>query len=135
LSGRFLGEEINRTEITSAAAAEEYLRLKMSHLSREVFSVIWLNQKHHIISYEEMFIGSINAAAVYPRCVAKRALELDACAVILAHNHPSGDPAPSPSDVDVTRKLQETLEVFDIRVLDHIVVGKTTVSFAQEGLL
>jgi DNA repair protein RadC len=82
-----------------------------------------------------MFRGTIDSASVYPRDVAKAALELNAAAVIFAHNHPSGISVPSSADINITRKLKSALELFDIRVLDHIIIGDTTYSFAESSLI
>jgi DNA repair protein RadC len=98
--------------------------------------VLFLDSAHQLIDYTEMFTGTINQAAVYPREVAKRALIVNAAAVILAHNHPSGLVEPSQSDIGITSRLKEVLAVFEISVLDHIIVGKgRTASFAERGLL
>jgi len=113
-----------------------FLTLKLSHLEHEVFSIIFLDNRHKVISYEELFRGTIDGASVYPREVVKRSLQLNAAAIILAHNHPSGEPEPSSSDERITRRLKEALSLVDIRVLDHIIIGGTTnVSLAERGLL
>ena len=97
---------------------------------------MFLNNQHQLIKDEILFSGTIDGASVYPREVAKRALELNAAAVIFAHNHPSGHPEPSSADRAITKRLSGSLELFDIRVLDHIVVGGAeTVSFAERGLI
>ena len=103
---------------------------------REVFSCIYLNSQHCVIKYEALFYGSLNQAPVYPAVIAKRALGLSAAAVILAHNHPSGVSEPSQADKAITAVIVETLALLDIRVLDHFVVGASSVfSFAEQGLL
>lgn len=112
-----------------------YLQTKLIHKEHEVFAVMFLNNRHQMIEYKEMFQGTIDSAAVYPREVAKAALQQNAAAVILAHNHPSGISEPSQADIRLTGKLKEALGLFDIRVLDHIVVGNGCTSFADEGLL
>ncbi len=89
----------------------------------EVFAALFLDNRHRIITYEELFRGTINAAVVYPREVVRRALDHNAAAVIFAHNHPSGDPEPSSADRCITRALVKALELIDVRVLDHLVVG------------
>jgi len=94
-----------------------------------------LNSQHHLIEFEELFRGTINAAAVYPREVVKSVLAHNASAVILVHNHPSGIPEPSESDKTLTRNLKAALALIDVPVLDHVVVGKDCVSFAERGLL
>lgn len=127
---------INGPAITSPAEATSFLKLKMSGLDHEVFVVVFLNTQHVVIEVEEMFRGTIDAASVFPREVAKRALELNAKAVIFSHNHPSDKAEPSEADIAITNRLQTALELFDVVVLDHIIVTKSeTVSFVERGLL
>lgn len=110
--------------------------MRLAHLEREVFLCLFLNTQHQLLTTEELFQGTIDASSVYPREVVKRALALNAAAVIFAHNHPSGIPEPSQADQRITLRLRDALALVDIRVLDHIVVGGTsTVSFAERGLL
>lgn len=123
------------TAFTSPEKSKQFLRCKLQQLEHEVFSVLFLDNQHYLIEYEEMFRGTIDSASVYPREVAKTALELNAAAVIFAHNHPSGISVPSNSDRTITTKLRSALELFDIRVLDHIIIGDTTYSFAESGLI
>ena len=118
---------------TDAANVKEYLALKLGAYEREVFAVMFLDSQHRLISFEEMFFGTIDAASVYPREVLKMALSHNAAAVIFAHNHPSGVPEPSQADKRITERLVEALKLVDIRVLDHIVVGESCVSFAEKG--
>lgn len=118
---------------TDAASVKEYLALKLGAHEREVFAVMFLDSQHRLISFEEMFFGTIDAASVYPREVLKMALSHNAAAVIFAHNHPSGVPEPSQADKRITERLVEALKLVDIRVLDHIVVGESCVSFAEKG--
>ena len=113
-----------------------YLGARMQDLEREVFACLFLDSRNRVIRYEELFFGTIDSAHVHPREVVKRALELNAAAVILAHNHPSGETRPSRADHEITQQLQQTLALVDIRVLDHIIVGRgKTTSFANDGLL
>lgn len=113
-----------------------YLRSKLSHYKKEVFAVLMLDSQHQFLSYREMFFGTINAAAVYPREIAKQSLEDNACAIILAHNHPSGVAEPSSSDINITRVIQQTVKLIDVSVLDHIIVGHDhVVSMARRGLM
>ena len=122
-------------EITSPHAMSGLLKLKLGALPHEVFTVVFLNTRHRIMAIEEMFRGTIDGATVHPREVAKRALELNAAAVILAHNHPSGTPDPSRQDIALTRRLGQALALLDIRVLDHFVIGEgEPVSMAELGL-
>lgn len=122
--------------LTSPELTRSYLSVKMAELEHELFSVLFLDNKHRVLTLEEMFRGSISSASVYPREVVKTALAHNAAAVILIHNHPSGIAEPSQSDIQITRRIQEALQLVDIRILDHIVVaGTETVSFAERGLL
>ena len=124
------------TSFTSPALVKEYLVTKLSGLEHEVFAILFLDTQHRLIEYREMFRGTIDSASVYPREVVKEALLLNAAAVILSHNHPSGHPEPSSADKALTQRLKETLALVDVRTLDHIIVGGTdTTSFAERGLL
>jgi DNA repair protein RadC len=123
------------TAFTSPDQSKQFVRCKLQQLEHEVFSVLFLDNQNYLIEYTEMFRGTIDSASVYPREVAKAALELNAAAVIFAHNHPSGISVPSSADINITRKLKSALELFDIRVLDHIIIGDTTYSFAESGLI
>jgi DNA repair protein RadC len=124
------------TQLSSPKATRDYLSLKLGTLEREVFAVIFLDKRHRLISYQEMFQGTIDGASVHPREVVKEALKQNAAAVILAHPHPSGVAEPSQADEFITTRLKEALALVDIRVLDHIIVaGGDTTSFAERGLL
>jgi DNA repair protein RadC len=106
----------------------------LSNYEHEVFACIFLNNKHEVLAIEEMFRGTIDGASVYPREVLKRCLEVNAAAVIFAHNHPSGNPEPGQSDINITKTLIQALALVDIRVLDHIIVGGVkTCSLAELG--
>ena len=130
-NGRTYGEAL-----TSPPRTADYLRLRIGSKEREVFTVIYLNNQHQIITTEDPFYGTIDGAAVYPREVARRALELNAAAVIFGHNHPSGVPEPSTADRRITERLQSGLGLFDIRVLDHVIVKESSsYSFAEHGLI
>jgi len=116
--------------------AREMFRLRMAELKHEVFAVLFLDARHRVIAYEELFRGTIDGASVHPREVARRALETNAAAVVFAHNHPSGNPEPSEVDKSLTKRLRGALGLIEVRVLDHIVVGaEGAVSFAERGLL
>ena len=134
---RYLIDEVRRGDVLdSPQATRDLLGLKMRHLSYEVFACLFLDNQHQVIHYEEMFRGTLDGASVYPREVVKRALELDAKALIFAHNHPSGIAEPSQADRDLTVRLQEALGLLEIRVLDHFIVGDgEPVSFAERGLI
>lgn len=121
---------------TSTQAARDWLKLKMAGLEREEFIVLYLNQQNQLIAHETLFTGTINSTEVHPREVVKRALYFNAAAVIVAHNHPSGDPTPSQADKTITLRLMQALALVDIHLLDHLIVGGfEIVSFAERGWL
>lgn len=128
-----------RTEgepFTCPADSRNYLRLKLAAYEHEVFAVMFLDNRHRLIAFEELFRGTINGCSVHPREVAKRALHHNAAALVVAHNHPSGDPEPSRTDEAITQKLKEGLALLDIRLLDHIIVGsRDTISLAERGYI
>lgn len=121
--------------LTSPAQTRDFLRIWLRPLQREVFACLFLDNRHRVIARELMFLGSINSATVHPREVVRRALDHNAAAVILAHNHPSGVAEPSSADRAITRELAQALALIEVRVLDHFVVGDEVVSFAERGLL
>ena len=126
----------NRDTYTSAAIVSRYFQLRLGDKECEIFSVMFLDNQHKLIHTEDMFRGTIDGAAIYPREVVKAALRCNAAAVIFAHNHPSGVAEPSHVDRTITEKLVDALTLVDIRVLDHIVVSAIeTVSFAERGLI
>jgi len=126
----------NGQSLTSSKDTKDYLKLKLGTLQREVFAVLFLTNQHSVIAYEEMFQGTLDGAAVYPREVVKRALHHNAAAVIFAHNHPSGVCEPSNADVSITSRLKDALNLIETRVLDHIVVGfDEVISLAERGLI
>ena len=137
MARRFLLAGLERGEaISNPLACRQFLQMKMRGNVREVFACLFLDSQHRLISYEEMFFGTIDGASVHPREVVRRALELGAAALIFAHNHPSGVAEPSQADCRITDRLRSALALVDIRVLDHLVVGDTEVtSFAERGLL
>jgi DNA repair protein RadC len=123
-------------QLSKPQDTQDFLMLKLSHLEHEVFSAIFLDNRHRILAYEEMFRGTIDGASVHPREVVKRAIQLNAAAVIFAHNHPSGIAEPSRADEAITKRLADALKLIDIRVLDHMIVGGCeVVSFAERGLI
>lgn len=125
-----------RPVLADALAVEQLLRLQLGALPYEVFAVLFLDSQLRLIALEELFRGTLNHTAVYPRELAQRALQLQAAAVILAHNHPSGLAEPSQTDRELTQRLAQALGLFDIRVLDHLVIGhQACVSFAARGWL
>lgn len=122
--------------IQDPAQAKTHLYNALHLHPREVFAGLFLDNRHRVITLEELFYGTIDAASVYPRVVVHTALKHNAAAVIFAHNHPSGDAEPSQADINITRRLKSALDLLDIRLIDHIVVGHdTTVSLAERKLL
>ena len=122
--------------VTGPEDTRRFLRLQLAEREAEVFCVLFLTNRHRVIAFEEMFQGTIDGATVHPREVVKQALRLNAAAVILAHNHPSGVAEPSRADEAITRRLKEALGLVDVRVLDHLIVGGSEItSFAERGLL
>ena len=120
--------------LTKPDDAARFLQLSLAKEKNEHFGVLFLNNKHQVISFERMFTGTIDGAAVYPRVVVQRALEHNAAAVIFSHNHPSGGAEPSEADRSITRRLTDALSLVDVRVLDHFVVSQTHwVSLAERG--
>ena len=137
LARRHLGERLQRGDLLlNPEATRRYLITTLGDLPHEVFCCLFLDTRHRLICYEELFQGTIDGASVHPREVVRRALHHNAAAVILAHNHPSGVAEPSDADQRITRRLKQALQLMDIRVLDHLVVGdRTAMSFAEHGLL
>ncbi|MGH8272311.1 MAG: RadC family protein [Gammaproteobacteria bacterium] len=137
LARRHLREEIERGEaITSPAKTREFLMAQLRDRPHEMFCCFYLDTRHRMIGFEELFRGTLDGASVHPREVVKSALAKNAAAVIFAHNHPSGVAEPSDADRRLTRRLSDALALVDVRVLDHFVVGDgETVSFAERGLL
>ena len=126
----------DRPVFESPAAVKHYLQLQLAQLTREVFAVLFLDHQQRLLAFETLFQGTLSQTSVYPREVVQRALALNASAVILAHNHPSGVAEPSRADEFLTQSLKQALALVDVRVIDHIVVGTgSTVSFAERGLL
>jgi len=123
--------------IKDASSAANHLRAFLSDYARDVehFVVIYLNNQNRVITTEVVASGTINSSAVYPRQIAIKALEKEAANIILSHNHPSGETMPSNSDRAVTRKLRDGLALFDIDVVDHIILGTDHYSFADAGIL
>ena len=122
--------------LSSPQDVKDYLRLEIGMLEHEVFCVVFLDAQHRLIELRQMFRSTVTQTSVYPREVVRESLALNAAAVSLAHNHPSGSPDPSRSDGYLTQALKTALQLVDVRVLDHLVVTSTAVvSFAERGLL
>lgn len=137
MARRHFSEVLQRGDaLTSPEITRAYLSAQLRGYSFEVFACLFLDNQHRVIQWEELFRGTIDGASVYPREVAKRALFHHAAAVIFAHNHPSGINEPSQADRQITDKLKQALGLFDIRVLDHFIVGDgLPYSFAEHGLI
>jgi DNA repair protein RadC len=135
LSRRYLQEQLVRDHVfTSPTAVKNYIQSHLGGRHQEVFAALFLDSQHRLIVCEELFFGTIDGAAVYPREVVKRALAHNAGAVIVAHNHPSGIAEPSQDDRRITDRLKQALDLVDVRLLDHLVVGAgSVVSMAEMG--
>lgn len=121
---RHLAERLRRdSALESPQAVRDYLKSLLRHEHHEVFGCLFMDSKHRMLAFEVLFRGSIDSASVYPRQVVKRALAHNAAAVIFCHNHPSGVPEPSEADRTLTRRLTEALDLIEVRVLDHFIVG------------
>jgi DNA repair protein RadC len=137
MSRRHLSASLQTGDVMSSPdKVRDFLRAKLRHHLREVFAVIFLDTQNQFVAYEEIFFGTLDAASIYPREIIMRVLNYKSAAVIFAHNHPSGIAEPSQADQRITRRLQSALELIDVRVLDHMIVGNREVmSFAEQGLL
>jgi len=124
LGRRHLGECLrSESALENPTVVRTYLKAQLRHERNEAFGCLFLNTKHHPLGFEILFRGSIDSATIYPRQVLKRALEHNAAALILCHNHPSGNPEPSAADIRLTRRLVDALESIEVRVLDHFIIG------------
>ncbi len=134
---RYLYESLQRRDaISNTHATRQFLSARLRHYQHEVFACLFLDNRHQVIQFEELFNGTIDGAAVYPRVIVQKALHYNAAAVILSHNHPSGVKEPSLADKQITRRICDALSLVDIRVLDHVIVGDgEALSFAEKGLL
>jgi len=137
LSRRYLHQVLVRGDpLESPEVTRQYLKSALRDHSNEVFACLFLDTRHRVIAFEELFYGTIDGATVYPRVVAEKALRHGAAALIVAHNHPSGISEPSLADQAITRRLKDALALLDIRLLDHFVVGDgAPVSMAARGML
>ncbi len=121
---------------TSPADVKMFCQLHIALEVDEYFCCLYLDSQHRLIAFERLFRGTVDGASVYPRVVVRRALELNAAALILTHNHPSGLPEPSTADIKITKRLKEALALVDVRVLDHVIVGTDgTCSMTESGLI
>jgi DNA repair protein RadC len=123
-------------KLTASLKSKQYFTLRLALETREHFEVAYLDNQHGLIETVRMFSGTVNACNVWPRELARKALLLNASAVVLAHNHPSGLSQPSSADKNITDRIAEALGLFDIKVLDHLIIAKSEVfSFAESGLV
>lgn len=121
--------------ISDPKQAHEFLKLELAHEEHELFAVLWLDNRHRILAFETLFRGTIDSASVYPREIVKSALAHNAGACILCHNHPSGLTEPSMADRQITDKVKSALELVGVRTIDHVLVGESTYSFAEHGMM
>ena len=137
MARRALAQQMQAAPVFDAPGrVKDYLALQLAGRAQEVFAVLFLDSQHRLITMEKLFHGTLDQTGVYPREIARRVLELNAAAVVLAHNHPSGVAEPSRADEFVTQAVKNALQLVDVRVLDHLVVGRGQVtSFAERGLL
>ncbi len=137
LGRRYLEENLEMgTSLNNSQTTKLFFANRLRHYPHEVFACLFLNNHHHILGFEELFHGTLTEASIYPREVVKRCLAHNAAKIILAHNHPSGNPKPSQADREVTQLLKQALALVDIKIIDHIVIGDTeNISFAETGLL
>ena len=135
MSRRHMAEQLrSESVLESPIAVRNYLKALLRHEPHEIFGCLFLDSKHRVLGFEALFQGTIDAAVVYPRQVVKRALAYNAAALILCHNHPSGNADPSQSDRVLTKRLQKALELIDVRVLDHFIIGDgEPLSMAEYG--
>jgi len=137
MSRRHLQEKLEKGDILSSPKdTQQFLHACLANYNHEVFAAVFLDNRHQIITFKELFNGTLDGASVYPREVVKLALQLNAAAIIFAHNHPSGISAPSQADKQITQKLKDALALVEVRVLDHFIVGDDGgYSFAEHGLI
>lgn len=137
LARRAVAQQLQqRADLGNPELAAHYVQMHLAHKPHECFAVLFLDTQHRLICMETLFTGTLDQASVYPREVAARALLLRAASVVLAHNHPSGNPDPSAADIALTQRLQQALALLDISVLDHLIVAQGhAVSLAQRGLM
>ncbi|OUR91248.1 hypothetical protein A9Q85_00435 [Cycloclasticus sp. 44_32_T64] len=135
MARRYLHENIsNKNVLSNPDDTKRFLKSQLAHQQREVFACLYLDTKHQVITFKELFFGTIDSASVHPREVVKSALQHNAAAVIFAHNHPSGDATASQPDIDITQQLISALKLVDIRVLDHLIIGNgEATSLAELG--
>ncbi|WP_319549505.1 JAB domain-containing protein [Desulfogranum marinum] len=135
-ANKLMGSQLQRGAlILSADCAKAVVGYKLRNRQHEVFACLFLDCRHRVLVFKELFFGTINHTTVHPRVIVKEALQLNAAAVILAHNHPSGENQPSKQDITLTNTLAGILHVIDVRVLDHLIIGDEVTAFSDLGLL
>ncbi|PKY11779.1 hypothetical protein B1757_02945 [Acidithiobacillus marinus] len=135
LMARCFAERLSTEEdlvMNSPEAVRGFLCTRLAHLEREVFAILWLDNRHRVLAFEELFHGTINQSSVYTREIVKSGLAINAGAALICHNHPSGLPEPSRADIQITKHIKEALSLVEIRLLDHLVVGGNTATSLQE---
>lgn len=136
LAARALRESLETRSFTSPRDSMAFLKAQLGHKTHEVFAVLWLDNRHRLIRFQQMFNGTVDGASVHVREVVRAALACNACACIVAHNHPLGVAEPSAADRNITRQLRDALQLVGVRVLDHIVVGADEpTSMVARGLI
>jgi len=134
MSRRYLRETLKREgPLSNPDDAEQFLLMRMRDYTKEVFACLFLDTKNRVIEFEELFTGNLHSAEVHPGEVVRKALRYNACSVIFAHNHPSGDSTPSQADINITHNLRKALALIDIKVLDHLIIGDDVLSLAEQG--
>lgn len=135
-ANKLMGYQLRRgASVLSAECARQVIGYRLRNRQMEVFACLFLDSQHRVLAFKEISTGTINQTTVHPREVVREALQLNAAAVILAHNHPSGCNQPSKQDMILTRTLSEILKVVDVRILDHLIVGDTVTAFSDLGLM
>jgi DNA repair protein RadC len=134
---RILSKRMSRGSLlASPRATRDYLALRFGQVEHEVFAAIYLTKRHQVIACEELFRGTLDGASVHPRIVVKEALRHNAAALIITHNHPSGQVEPSQADELITQRLKAALDLIDVRLIDHVITAcGASLSFAERGLL
>ena len=137
MSKRYIADQMQRGDtLTSPETTRAFLKTQLYNRPNEVFACLFLDNRHRVVKYEELFTGTIDGASVHPREVVRRAMEINAAAVIFAHNHPSGVAEPSQADLRITQRLKEALDLVEVRVLDHFIIGDGEgTSMAERGLI
>jgi DNA repair protein RadC len=135
-ANKLMGYQLRRgASVLSADCAKAVIGHKLQARQNEVFACLFLDSRHRVLAFKEIFTGTINHTTVHPREVVKEALQLNASAVILAHNHPSGSNQPSKQDIVLTKILADILKIIDVRILDHLIVGDEVTAFSDLGIL